>query len=560
MILLIESTIKVSLVVLFGLALAAMFKSRSAASRHWILAAAMLGAAITPFLQPIAPSWSVQVNLPSAAPPTLQSQRSGDTPAAGAPQTTSGQTSPTNASAGAWPLWRRLWDPALAGSIWLAGAVISLLVLALGFVRLAWIAAHSERIVYGKWACLAWQLSRAHGLKRSVRLLQSDHPSLLVTWGVRRPWIILPDGARTWSPDRMRIVLLHELAHIRRGDWVTQLAAEFLRAVYWFNPLLWIASRRLRQESEQACDDAVLNGGVEGSEYATHLLALARSITAQRRPAFTGFPAPAMARPSSLERRFRAMLNARLNRTPVTRPARATTTLAIVAVTLLIAGVGAAQTFSMFSGSVLDSTNRAIPKITLTLISVERQAKYSIQSDDNGRFEFVGLPAGDYQFEASAPGFATLKGTVSVDGRNVQRDLALEIGSLEETISIYGSRSTQPSAPRSYQNVQTRGNHDPGPCTVSAVGGKINPPRKVADVRPVYPAHLSAAGVGGVVKLEAVIGGDGYVSDVRVVNSPNADLDAAAIEAVRQWEFSSTLLNCQPVDVRMRVTANFVVQ
>lgn len=255
------------------------------------------------------------------------------------------------------------------------------------------------------------------------------------------------------------------------------------------------------------------------------------------------------------------MLNGQKHRGPITRSARLSTAVVIAAATLLIGGLGAAQTFSTFSGSILDSTNRVVPKITLTLTNLRSQAKYSIQTDENGRFEFVGLPAGEYTFEAKAMGFATLTGTMTVAGGTIQRDLALEIGSLEETITV----ATAPDAPspeRSYVSAARRGSrsHDPGPCTPSAVGGNIRPPTKVAHVRPEYPAHLAAAGTGGVVTLDATIGGDGYMRDVRVVNSAHPDLDAAAINAVYQWEFSSTLLNCEPIDVKMKVNANFVVQ
>ena len=97
-------------------------------------------------------------------------------------------------------------------------------------------------------------------------LLQSDHPALLVTWGLVWPKVILPRAAREWSRDRVRIVLCHELAHIRRGDWILQIAAQLVRCVYWFNPLVWMACARLRLESEQACDDRVLNLGVERTE------------------------------------------------------------------------------------------------------------------------------------------------------------------------------------------------------------------------------------------------------------------------------------------------------
>ena len=61
-----------------------------------------------------------------------------------------------------------------------------------------------------------------------------------MTWGWRRARILLPAVAEEWSDDQIRIVLAHELAHIARGDWAAQLAAEVLRAIYWFNPVLWI--------------------------------------------------------------------------------------------------------------------------------------------------------------------------------------------------------------------------------------------------------------------------------------------------------------------------------
>ena len=110
-----------------------------------------------------------------------------------------------------------------------------------------------------------------------------------------------------------------KLAHIARRDWALQIAAETVRAVYWFNPLIWIACRRLRDESEQACDDTVLRRGIDAADYASHLLAVARQVlTADRGWA----SAPAVANASTLERRIAAMLNASRNREPLTRPAR----------------------------------------------------------------------------------------------------------------------------------------------------------------------------------------------------------------------------------------------
>jgi beta-lactamase regulating signal transducer with metallopeptidase domain len=106
----------------------------------------------------------------------------------------------------------------------------------------------------------------------------------------------------------------HEVAHIERCDWLVQVLAEAARTVYWFNPLFWLLCRRLRAESEHACDDVVLNAGINANDYAAHLLELAHTLRTSI-PAWS--PVLSMAKPPHLERRFVAMLNPSLNRKPV---------------------------------------------------------------------------------------------------------------------------------------------------------------------------------------------------------------------------------------------------
>src|SRR5439155_1346252 len=157
-----------------------------------------------------------------------------------------------------------------------------------------------------------------------------------------------PLCADAWPADRIRIVLCHELAHIARGDWLVQMLAEVVRSAYWFNPILWIASSRMRQESEHACDDAVLSAGIEGSDYAAQLLDLARAVKRQRHP---WVPAQAIVRASNLERRVSAMLNAGINRQPITRKGRLSAAIALTGVTLLVPRFGAAQALSVVPGT-----------------------------------------------------------------------------------------------------------------------------------------------------------------------------------------------------------------
>jgi protein TonB len=99
----------------------------------------------------------------------------------------------------------------------------------------------------------------------------------------------------------------------------------------------------------------------------------------------------------------------------------------------------------------------------------------------------------------------------------------------------------------------------PPPAAPVRVGGNIKPPSKVKDVRPVYPPIAQSARVQGVVIIEATIGADGRVKDAKVLRSIPL-LDQAAVDAVKQWVFTPTLLNGVPVPVIMTVTVNFTLQ
>ncbi len=440
--------------------------------------------------------------------------------------------------------------------------------LLVGVGRLWWLASRARSIEGGRWQNLSEEVRHSYGLRFPVRLLHSRHRSLLVTWGWRRARILLPAVADEWSDDQIRIVLAHELAHIARGDWVAQLAAEVLRAIHWFNPVLWIACRRLRIESECACDDAVLARGVEGSEYATHLLALARRLNTESQP---WLPAPAMARPSSLEGRVRAMLNDTINRRPLTWTGRVAIVAALAALTLPISSVRAQSTFHSLTGTVLDSTNRVLPQTRVVLTDAARQATYAIRTDAAGRFEFVGLPPASYELTATLPGFASFtEGLVIAD--SAERQIRLDVGTLEETITVTNQPPVPaPSDPAAIQRREegrqrfaSMRQKEMDRCAAggagAATGGRILPPAKVQDVRPLYPATLVASNIGGTVTMDAVIGTDGTVQEVRNVNGPHPDLETAAVAAVRQWQFTPTLLNCEPIDVSMKVTTTFGVE
>ncbi|MCK4626157.1 MAG: hypothetical protein KAV00_12645, partial [Phycisphaerae bacterium] len=187
----------------------------------------------------------------------------------------------------------------------------------------------SRRISDASWIALARRAAEAVGLRRDMILLQSDQEPMPMVWGVLRPRLLLPTEADEWSPQRQRVVLLHELAHTRRHDCLAKMIAHVACSLYWFNPMCWVAFKLMQKEAEAACDDLVLASGHRPSDYATHLLEIASGL---KSGILTAYSSIAMARKSKLEGRLLAILDPKRNRRRLTR-------IGVLIAVLLIAGL-----------------------------------------------------------------------------------------------------------------------------------------------------------------------------------------------------------------------------
>ncbi|HWK88993.1 MAG TPA: M56 family metallopeptidase, partial [Longimicrobium sp.] len=225
--------------------------------------------------------------------------------------------------------------PALLLLAWAAGAAVAMGRLLASVARVRREGRTARPLRDGPAAELLAHLARRVGVIRPIVLLEGDADAMPLTWGIRRPRILLPTGTEAWPEGRLEAVLLHELAHVRRRDCLAQIAAEAACALYWFNPLAWAALRRLKLESEHACDDQVLLAGAPGCDYADHLLDVARALRPPRRMAVA---AVAMARPTQLRTRLQAVLSADRRRGPVPRRLAVP---ALLASALMVAGVAA---------------------------------------------------------------------------------------------------------------------------------------------------------------------------------------------------------------------------
>jgi TonB family protein len=403
-------------------------------------------------------------------------------------------------------------------------------------------------LLHPMWTRLSAEVSRALGLQRPVRLLRSHRATMPVTWGVLQPRVLLPKEAEDWPLERVRVVLSHELAHVQRRDWLFQMLAEAGRVLYWFNPLAWVNCDRLRRESEQACDDAVLNSGIDAPDYAEHLLELARTLKSSDR---AWSVALAMARQTNLERRFMAMLDPSVKRRAVTRKATFLTVFAAVCLTVTLASLRApAQALSgRFSGVVYDDTGGVIQNATVIVSNPEAKTKDMTTTSQFGSFEFVSLPSGQYVLEVLKPGFAryVLTGLGLQPGESLHKNVTLRLGTVSERIDVVAA------APAKQTPVAQAGEGER-----VRVGGHVQQTKLAKMVRPAYPPVARSTGIEGTVLLEAIIGTDGSLMSLRVMNSQiDPDLAKAAVEAVSQWRYEPTLLNGVPVEVITKIIVSF---
>ena len=253
------------------------------------------------------------------------------------------------------------------------------------------------------------------------------------------------------------------------------------------------------------------------------------------------------------------MLNTHLNRTPMTRVAGFAIVVALAAVTIPLAGLvaSAQSSTASFSGSLVDAVGKILPDTTLILTNAQSKEQKKIKSDGTAHFAVAGLTAGDYALEAARPGFNTSQGRVTLEaGQNLVRDVALQVGDIHETISIYSGSAPSALRPRAKMPDQT----GLDTCTPPSVGGEIIPPLKLSDHKPVYPSRQRAGGAGAKVEIDSRIGIDGFVRDFRLTSPADPDFANALIDAVKQWQFTQTKLDCVPVEVNMHVSATFVPQ
>jgi beta-lactamase regulating signal transducer with metallopeptidase domain len=318
-----------------------LMRRNAASQRHLVLAVAMVGVLMIPFFSIVLPSVTMPIRATAietvspvkVTPSTITSPRPPRAvePIAGAsqiiaPKTVITKPAPVADSSFSWM--------GVITLVWTAGFAATLFPFFIGLMGIRAVKQSGRALTDPEWSGALRAARVGLGVSKHVMLIESSRARVPMTWGIFRSVIALPVSAQDWSPSRRQVVLCHELAHIKRRDFLTQSIARAACAAHWFNPLSWWALRAMSLERERACDDLVVESGVRAPDYADHLLQIARDM---KGASLTARTAIAMAGHSRLEQRVRALLDATQNRRALGVGGRIATAGAALACVALVA-------------------------------------------------------------------------------------------------------------------------------------------------------------------------------------------------------------------------------
>ena len=519
------AALKSSAVLLTAWILALVLRGRSAAARHLVWTAAAAAVLALPILSVWMPPLSVPT--PTGIAESLVFRIS---VAAQAPLPQAANM----AHAPAGPDWRT-WTMLLWSLVTAAG--VAQIVAGFAGIRRVRRAASpwSDRL-------LVREMARKVAVRREVSVLETGRGSMPLTFGVWKPVIFMPADAASWSGERRRIVLLHELAHVRRGDAATQLVARLALILNWWNPLAWLAWREFLKERERATDDLVLQAGERASDYASHLLEVARTMHAAPPLAWAHV---AMARRSQLEGRLAAILDARVRGSGGWAPAAAAAAAAlIVAAPLASVRVSAAvpaPVLMSMGQSMIQQKNYA-----QAIDYFERAQKLDASRSAMARMWMGVIREKQHDFAGAEVMYRSALAAASVG--------SAESVTIRRMYALFLQRQGREGELSARRVPRLPATPTPG---VLHVGHGVSAPALTFKIEPQYSEPARTAKLAGTVVLYIEVGADGLAHNIQVMQGLGLGLDEKAVAAVSQWRFRPGMKDGAAVPVAATVEVNF---
>ena len=416
--------------------------------------------------------------------------------------------------------------------VWLGGVAWMLGRLVIGVASVRGMVKHGVSATGDDWEEIISDASSAIGARPVGGVVVSSEAPMPFTYGLFRPVIVLPESAEEWSSDRRRSVLLHELAHVRRRDLLTNAVVQLACVAYWFHPLVWLAARRARIEAERACDALVVATGTRASDYAGDLLEIARTM----RSSATGAVALAMARRSDFEGRLLAILAPNAGRNVLSAARAAVIVVAFAGPAAAVAAAAppesiapnlVAQTIAQPAADVSDAPSDTGHRATLAHALPE-------SPNEPGERAEIQSPASAQSRDRAVPALLSVVGD---ENANVRLAAVQALGQLSD--------------PRAIDALAEAMRNDTDPRVREAAAsalGEIDSPRAV-------PALIAALGAERVVAVRAKIAWAlGEIEDARAVDVLSTALRDQAVEVRRQAVWALGEIE-SPAAVPMIITA-----
>ncbi len=556
---------KATFVLTLGLTTAWLTRRNRAALRHAVLAATFAVLLVLPAASLLVPSVNIPVAVAAPAPAAVFT--------VAAPPASEPPIEPSPALA---PPTRALPLSSILLTAWSSGLALFLLPVIMGLWQVRSLRRSGTPWLSGR--SLLDSLAREAGLHRRVTLLLHRDLCGPMTCGAARPAIVLPADAPSWSTADLTRALLHELEHVKRMDWIGHCLARVVCALYWFNPLVWIAWRQLSLSAERACDDAVLNRS-EGTDYAAQLVALAERLSSAAKS-----PLLAMASRADLSSRVNAALNPKQKRGPAGRlpVALASVAAALVLLTLSPLTVAAAAPSDppAVPAPPVPAADLTLPKPhrvpqSLKMVAVA-QPEPQAPSMPMPRFRSV-TQLVVLQVKVTDAAGNPMEGLSAADFLITENGAGEPITSFEAVpheyyvLGYYSPNAATDGAFRAV-NVTLKGNPaarldfrsgyyaaksfaDAAPAT--NIVPLAAPPVLTYKKEPEYSPEARKAKYQGTVILQVNVDTSGNPTDVRVLRSLGLGLDEKAIEAVKQWKFKPAMQNGNPIAMPVEVEVDF---